>query len=196
MERSRKPHSPVGEPENVLLGLLKQKCMHGYELHKSLNALAASGSVWRIKQANLYALLDRLEQDGLISGEIVSEETGLPRKVYALTERGAEVFYRWISDPVLRPRDLRWDFLMRLYFARLEGQAAAQTLLQRQREAILDWKQDLDAARTAAENTDSYQQVVLAYRCSQTQAALDWLSWCESSEFMIVDLPPGSKYDG
>lgn len=189
MERNRKPHSPVGEPENVLLGLLKQKSMHGYELHKSLNALAAGGSVWRIKQANLYALLDGLEQDSLIKGEIVPAEVGLPRKVYNLTERGGEVLNRWISEPVLRPRDLRWDFLMRLYFARLEGRAAAQTLLERQREAILDWKLDLDAASTVAENSDPYQQVVLAYRCSQTQAALDWLDWCETSEFMVVNLP-------
>ena len=189
MNRNRKPHNPVGEPENVLLGLLKQKPMHGYELHKSLNTLATGGSVWRIKQANLYALLDRLEQDSLIMGEIVPAEVGLPRKVYHLTMRGAEVLYRWIREPVLRPRDLRWDFLMRLYFARLESRAEAQALLQRQREAILDWKLDLDAARTAAENTDSYQQVVLAYRCSQTQAALDWLNWCESSEFIAGDLP-------
>ena len=112
MERSRKPHSPVGQPEYALLGLLKQKAMHGYELHKNLNNLAATGSVWRIKQANLYAILDRLEQGGLIVGQVISADAGLPRKVYTLTEQGFSAFYRWISEPVHRPRDLRWDFLL------------------------------------------------------------------------------------
>ena len=44
--------------EFILLGFLSQRAMHGYDLYKTLVQGGGVGLVWRVKQSQLYALLD------------------------------------------------------------------------------------------------------------------------------------------
>ncbi len=52
--------------EYILLGFVAQGPIHGYDLHKKIGEPQGIGLIWRIKQSQLYALLDKLEKDGLL----------------------------------------------------------------------------------------------------------------------------------
>src|SRR5712691_5850688 len=72
----------------MLLGLLERGPMHGYELHRIVQA---HGELYTdLKKANVYYLLDRLAQDGYVEVRAEAAARGArgERLVYALTSRG------------------------------------------------------------------------------------------------------------
>src|SRR5512136_2579633 len=89
--------------ELALLGFLQQGPLHGYQLHQKLNDPDGLGRVWHLKQARLYALLNRLEEDGYITGSLQQQETRPARRVFQMTERGFCAYHEWLSTTVQSP---------------------------------------------------------------------------------------------
>src|SRR3972149_10886850 len=78
--------------EHALLGLLVQRPMHGYELHQQLLAPEGPGIAWRAKQPHVYAMLGRLEAEGLIAVRSRPQRAHPARRVFHLTEKGKQAF--------------------------------------------------------------------------------------------------------
>lgn len=81
-----------GVLEIVILKLLSQKEMYGYELVAEINQRSDSLS---IKEGTLYPILYRLEDDGLMETrweEAVSR--GRPKKYYSVTEKGKQIMVK------------------------------------------------------------------------------------------------------
>ena len=171
--------------EYALLGLLADCPAHGYELNKKLKALSALGQVWFVKQANLYALLDKLEERGLIAGKHVEAGGYPPRKEYSITADGEEALLSWLRTPVARRRDMRQEFLLRLYFARQSSPQSARELLDSQRQALQCWQAEIQQVNAELPSEQTFRAIVLEYRLRQLQAMLDWLDWCESQPFLL-----------
>ncbi|OQA82139.1 MAG: lineage-specific thermal regulator protein [Lentisphaerae bacterium ADurb.Bin242] len=74
-----------GIAETVILKLLSERTMYGYEIIKLVNERTNGEFQW--KEGTLYPCLHRLEEAGLIasSWELSS---GKPRKYYSLTKKG------------------------------------------------------------------------------------------------------------
>jgi DNA-binding PadR family transcriptional regulator len=100
--------------EHALLGILQQGPLHGYQLHQRLSDPAGLKRVWYVKQAQLYALLWKLEEAGYITSSIQQQETRPPRRVFHLTDSGDEAFKTWLYSPVQRPRQVRQEFQAKL----------------------------------------------------------------------------------
>src|ERR671912_463234 len=96
--------------EHILLGYLAERPMHGYELHQRLDDPAALGTVWRVKQAQLYALLGKLEAEGWVSVTPEAREGKAARKIFHLTEAGEAAPERWGRSPVPPGPGLRIQF--------------------------------------------------------------------------------------
>ena len=75
-----------GSAELLILTLLAQRPMHGYELSKLIEARSA-GAV-KFKVASLYPLLYRLEQRGWILGRWVEKAGQRRRRHYRVTADG------------------------------------------------------------------------------------------------------------
>lgn len=75
--------SPV---ETVILKLLHERVMYGYEMIKVVNERTDGAFAW--KEGTLYPCLHRLEGAGVITSEWRAGEFGKRRKYYALTARG------------------------------------------------------------------------------------------------------------
>lgn len=161
--------------ELVLLGLLAQQPRHGYELHKQLEELRGIGLVWRIKQANLYALLDKLERKGWLRSQVVKDEEHQARKQYTVCEAGRRAWLTWQQSPVRHGRDMRQDFLSRWYFARQRGPQAAGELIARQRDTCCQWLLDLNEKLSALPWDEAFDRSVYQFRIAQVQAMLAWL---------------------
>jgi DNA-binding PadR family transcriptional regulator len=171
--------NPFPSSEFALLGLLLQGPCHGYELHKKLNEENGIGMIWGIKMANLYAQLDKLEQNGLISGEVVVTDQRPNRRRFSLTDPGKEAFNAWLLQPINHPRDFRQEFMVRFYFMTREYPELLPDYLAAQIEICSGWltsTQDREETKTPP---GSFDKAVIHFRQSQIQSMLDWLIWLQ-----------------
>ncbi|MFI6849363.1 PadR family transcriptional regulator [Kitasatospora sp. NBC_00085] len=76
------------EPTFLLLTALADQPRHGYALGEEVTAIS-EGQV-RLGAGSLYGTLDRLLSEGLIRIEREETVDGRPRRVFALTEEGAQ----------------------------------------------------------------------------------------------------------
>ena len=74
-----------GVAEPVVLKLLAERTMYGYEIIKHVNERTNGAFAW--KEGTLYPCLHRLEEQGLIesSWQLAGSK---PRKYYAITRKG------------------------------------------------------------------------------------------------------------
>ena len=77
-----------GDLPALVLAVLSKQSLHGYGIAREVKLL--SEDTLTLKEAALYPALRVLEQDGLIVGEWQPQEKGADRKVYTLTEKGAQ----------------------------------------------------------------------------------------------------------
>lgn len=175
--------------EHALLGFLQAGPLHGYELYRRVCDLAGLGVVWHVKQPHLYALLARLEAHGLVASFRQPQHTRPARKVLRLTPAGQAAFAHWRESPVEHGRELRVEFLAKLFFARQAGPAAAAQLVAAQRQAVERWLAAPPPGRAAEGGAPVFAGWVQQYRHGQMQAMLAWLETLEQS--LAIEPAPG-----
>ncbi len=85
-----------GTLEMILLKLLSERQMYGYELVSTLER--RGGEQFQLKEGTLYPVLYRLESAGLIEPRWETLERGVPRKYYRLTRPGTQQLRDLIKD--------------------------------------------------------------------------------------------------
>lgn len=165
--------------EYILLGFLVENPCHGYDLYKQITHFDAISLVWNIKQSQLYALLDKLEADGLLTSSLVSGDSHLLRKEFKITSMGSQTFNAWKTSPVHHPREMRQEFLAKLYFGLKDNTEAGFELIEEQRTLCSEWlaSQQIDYSKT--EDDQHFERMVFQFRISQTEAMLEWLNACQ-----------------
>ncbi|MFN8488892.1 MAG: PadR family transcriptional regulator [Caldilineaceae bacterium] len=171
--------------EQALLGFLRQHPRHGYEIYQELSDPNGLWLTWRMKQSQLYALLNKLEEEGLIRATLQLQDARPPRKVFQLTETGLTAFLTWVTSPVAQPRQMRLDFLVKFYFARREGDKVALRLIEQQRALCQEWLTKQEAQVYAVANPQAYPWLVNQFRVSQIEALIAWLDHCRQALAMV-----------
>lgn len=77
-----------GSTDSLLLALIKEKPMYGYQLIKELER--RSKGYFKFKEGTIYPALHRLEEDRLIVGTWEKLSNGQERRYYRLTRKGEE----------------------------------------------------------------------------------------------------------
>ena len=158
--------------EHALLGFLLETPMHAYALHQRI-IHSPLGQVWHIKQSALYAMITRLQELSYIT---VSADTDDARgkRYLSITDEGVAIFRIWCQSPVDHLRDIRIEFLAKLYFTLRCYPNLAPHLLNMQHRACLSWLAQLSTPK----QTESYITMVYTYRRGQIEAALRWIEEC------------------
>ncbi len=94
----------------LLLFQLSREPAHGYEL---LEALETIGDVASADPGNLYRILRKLEEKGLVHSGWDTSGTGPARRVYEITETGIEHLDAWVVN--LRNTRLQLDRFLAAY---------------------------------------------------------------------------------
>jgi DNA-binding PadR family transcriptional regulator len=175
---SRTERNPL-TMEHALLGFLRQRPMHGYEIYQHLTDPHGLWLVWRMKQSQLYALLAKLEAEEYITSSLHPQDARPPRKVYKLTRTGRGRFLAWMRSPVPHGRELRQDFLAKLYFALQDAPAVTAELIDGQRAACRSWLLAMQAPERDDLNDRSFAGLVGRFRLGQIESMLKWLDVCE-----------------
>ncbi|MEX2445805.1 MAG: PadR family transcriptional regulator [Dehalococcoidia bacterium] len=156
--------------EYAVLGLLALEPRHGYELARVLEEELAA--VCPVEQSLLYAYLRNLERRDLVEWEEVRVGARPPRKIFGLTEDGWSVFRAWVHAPVERMREVRQDFLLKVYFLRTLDSTAERRLIRAQ---IAACEQYVAAATRDARDADGFARLVADSKRTAGEATLTWL---------------------
>jgi PadR family transcriptional regulator PadR len=90
MEKTFDRELKRGTLEMILLKLLAERPMYGYELVSTLEQ--RGGAQFQIKEGTLYPVLYRLEDAGYIQPAWETPARGVPRKYYHITPTGSQQF--------------------------------------------------------------------------------------------------------
>lgn len=165
---------PLTPVQYAILGLLSGRPAHGYELQRSFSDGGDLAGVVHVEQPSLYAALKDLAARGLIEGTETRDGTRPPRTVYSLSRRGQRLLAVWLRAPVERLRQVRLDFLLKIYFARRRGETAVRGLVDSQVAMCQRYLADLEA-QAAATEPESFAYVVTESRASAARSTLGWL---------------------
>ena len=80
----------------LLMRILKEKDMYGYELIQKIKQMSDSRIV--LKTGTIYPILHSLEREGYIHSYERSTDAGLTRKYYKITENGEIFLQQKIKD--------------------------------------------------------------------------------------------------
>ena len=100
--------------EYVLLGALFLGPKHGYKIIQFLES--ALESTWQVSTSQLYLLLKRLENNGLLESNLQEQQMRPSKRVFSLTSKGKKAFLGWLGSPVENIRNLRIEFLGKIFF--------------------------------------------------------------------------------
>jgi PadR family transcriptional regulator AphA len=178
--------------EYALLGFLRRRPMHAYEMHQTLMQTEALGLVWRVKQSQLYALITRLEEEGFVTSTTEPQDARPARKVLQLTPAGEAAYHEWVNTPVAHGRDFRLEFLAKLFFASQEGPLTLKTLIAAQRQACTMLIESLTSRVDALPADQPFDRLVLRFRISQLTAILTWLDECAVALAPVDTHPSGA----
>jgi DNA-binding PadR family transcriptional regulator len=156
-------------PEYAALGLLLLRPMHGYEMARALAGDLAE--VCPVEQSSLYTYLRNLEVRGLVTWSETRVGNRPPRKIFELTAVGRAAVEAWLAEPVARLREVRLDFLLKLYFLHQLDPAAETRLLREQVEVCEAYRERLAGRRPGA----GFPALVLTSKLSAAEATLGWL---------------------
>lgn len=156
---------------HAFLTLLAGGSAHGYELKQALEQRLGD-LLPPINAGQIYTTLQRLERDGLVSGEdIAGDSRG--KRVYALTDAGRAELDEWLAAPTPPARG-RDEFGMKLVLAGLSGIADPHVLVARQRLECLQTLRDLDVHRRANPNGLA-TELLIESAALHLEADLRWL---------------------
>jgi len=161
--------------EQALLGFLMREPMHGYDLHQCIQE--ELGEIWYVGISNVYGTLKRLEQSGRVESRIVSQEDRPSRKDYHITPAGERSFLDWLRQPVASIRDIRVEFLAKLYFFRALDREGVEDLIAGQEAICRELVERLEERKAQCSPHD-LDRLVFDFRRCQTKAVLDWLLGC------------------
>lgn len=107
----------------AILSVLSKRPSSGYELASCLDML------WPAKHSQIYPLLTKMEQKGLLSYEHI-EQIGKPnKKIYSITAKGKITLKSWINEPAYS-QIIRDDFLIKVYSMWLYDEDRAKKLIE------------------------------------------------------------------
>lgn len=183
--------------EHAILGLLSMidddGSGYGYDLARYFAEGQPLAEVLRLEPGMLYHHLKKLDRAGWVVAEVESVGTRPPRRVYQITAVGRQQLDQWLSEPVTHTREIRLEFLVKLYFARRLDPARVSVLLAEQVEtleriamSLRDQVRGLTEAdltesdgspeRAESASDNAFTRLVLELRLAQTEAAIAWLA--------------------
>lgn len=189
--------APELPAEHALLGLLKLAggTAHGYELARQFRRGLPLGDIIHLEQAMLYKHLKKLARLGWITTSLKDQPPRPPRHLCHLTPAGEAELRRWLAAPVARTREIRLEFLVKLYFAWQLDPAQALHLASEQRDVVHKLAESIASQleQTSREpGHEDFGGMVLRLRLAQTRSAAHWLEQVAQAAQRAADQPARS----
>lgn len=189
----------AGMVELPVLGLLKDRDMHGYELRKQLGAML--GPFWQVSWGSLYPTLRRLAKAGAVekleteqprrtkaktktkvrsrtrsprTTSATSLTTGRRKNVYRITPKGEAMFTAMLEETAAAVDSEH--FTLKLAFFRYLQPETRLALLERRRAYLVDKLAEFKSnLRDYRERIDSYTLSLQNHGMASTESDIAWI---------------------
>ena len=158
--------------EYALLGLLRIRPMHGYEMARTFEG-EGLGEVCPVEQSLLYSYLRNLEGRGLIGWKEQRVGKRPPRKQFSLSKSGTKKVKEWLTAPVPKLRQVRYEFLVKLYVLHELDRDAERELVRAQVAVCDEYLRDVAARLGRAE--ENFERLIASSKLSAAQGTANWL---------------------
>jgi DNA-binding PadR family transcriptional regulator len=156
-----------------LLGFFFEKPNYGYEIYKYISNETSFFKIWFLKRSQFYGFLERLFTENYLSEKFIEGEQYPDRRIFSITDAGVKKLEDWIITPVNHGREMRQEFLAKLFIAHKIQKKKIKTLVGNQQIICAQWKHEQEK-ELLVEN-DQFQKLLINYRKMQIQSMLDWL---------------------
>nr|AGC71077.1 transcriptional regulator, PadR family [uncultured bacterium A1Q1_fos_324] len=164
--------------EHAILVSLSEKSATGYGLARRFDA--SIGHFWRATHQQIYKVLARMEEAGLVSTKLAKRDGRLDKKTYSITPAGEQELVRWSREPSNR-EVARSDFTVKL--RGLADPVAMRIDAQRRRDEVAEElsafeesraKHHPDPAELSGKKLGSYLALLGGIHYAQAD-----LAWCD-----------------
>lgn len=111
--------------EHILLGALEEP-RSGYDLKQWFDEVFAF--FWTADQSQIYRTINRLSEQGLVSGKAVSSPVGPDKRVYRTTAKGRAELKRWLLAGPVAPAQRTAIYAQLIFLADLSDADASHFL--------------------------------------------------------------------
>lgn len=164
--------------EIVVLGLLAEEPMHGYDLIERFRE-RSMGFWTELSRASVYQVLKRLERAGAVAGKVQEGREGPDRRVFRITKRGRDHLAAGVTQMAGELVPFDSPAVVALGFAHVVPVAAARAATDARERAVRDL---LEAVRTELERTAAgrdagrtVSNAMLHQQVAMAEAELAWL---------------------
>ncbi len=159
--------------ELAILGLLKERSMHGYQLSKRLTDTL--GGLWKVSYGSLYPALKRLEKEGAVEPVFDKEDVGRRKNVYRITAKGEALFAELLQEAAPESSEDN-RFRVRLAFFRYLKPETRLRLLEKRRAYLEDRLSEMKTSlKNYRERIDGYTLSLMRHGAESTEQDIAWL---------------------
>ncbi len=160
--------------ELAVLGLLKERSMHGYQLKKSLSDTL--GPFWQVSYGALYPALKRLRSQGAVEQVFPKTQVVRRRNVYRITDHGERLFTQLLETGGERETVDDNGFRVRLAFFRYLKPETRIGVMERRKAALATRLAELrDRLSTPRDRGDGYTLSLMRHGLDTTERDISWI---------------------
>lgn len=105
----------VNKTKYALLGVLNLMSGSGYDIKKFCDS--SIGYFWNENYGHIYPVLQRMEDEELITKEVKQREGRPSKNIYSITQKGREELEEWLKLPV-ENNPIRSEFLLKMFLSK------------------------------------------------------------------------------
>jgi len=172
--------------KHILLGMLREP-HSGYDIKKEFEK--SLRNFWRAELSQIYPLLQKMDDGGLLTSEVSPSDIGPSRRVYKRTANGRRELAAWLTEGPSVGAE-RIGYLAQVYFlSELKDATAALAFMSELRKHMAEWLDTLIDAENSWKTSDPcypdqlpdeefFKQLTLQLGLMKVRANLQW---CDES---------------
>ena len=169
--------------KHTILAFLSRQPLSGYDVAKEF-AEGFGSCFWKASQQQVYAELTKLEQQGSVTYEAISQPGRLDKKIYSITNQGLQELTEWLTKPS-EPTPIREDLGVIGLAGHLVSPEVVLREMARRRQLHADMVQQVKKLDEyfaqhleALELKDLYMHLIIR-RAIRYQS--EWVAWCDEA---------------
>jgi DNA-binding PadR family transcriptional regulator len=174
---------------HALLALLSEGPKYGLQLRQEFEE--RTGEVWPLNVGQVYTTLQRLERDGLVVSDGISEDG--PQKGFRITAEGAEELTAWLRTPPDLSSPPRDELVIKVLIALRVRGVDVHEVMQAHRRYLVELMQEWTRLKEYAADRDLGFALVVDAELFRLEAVIRWLDAAEGRiKRAAFDSPAGA----
>jgi DNA-binding PadR family transcriptional regulator len=171
---------------HALLGLLSGGPKYGMQLRQEFEA--GTGEAWPLNVGQVYATLQRLDRDGLVSSEPGGDDG--PQQIYRITEDGVAELQRWLRTPPEASTPPRDELVIKVLVALRVAAANVAEVVQVHRRHLVELMQQYTRLKEELTDADVALGIVVDAELFRLDGVIRWLDAADGRIRRHGPLPP------